>query len=67
MSSCVPGIDQGVEQQRGLQHRLAEWRFGPAAAERLSAALAGVTDADRLAEAGERVVDCAASPCAELG
>ena len=38
---------------------LAERRFGPAAAERLSAALAAVTDADRLAEAGEWIVDCA--------
>ena len=39
--------------------RLAERRFGAAAAERLAAALAGVTDADRLAEAGESIVDCA--------
>ena len=30
---------------------------GPAAAEPLSALLAGVTDADRLAEAGEWIVD----------
>ena len=53
------GIEQGIERQRALLHRLAERRFGPAAAERLSAALAGVTDADRLAEAGEWIVDCA--------
>ena len=53
------GIEQGIERQRALLHRLAEHRFGPAAAERLSAMLAGVTDADRLAEAGEWIVDCA--------
>ena len=40
-------------------HRLAERRFGQVAAERLSAALGGVTDANRLAEAGEWIVDCA--------
>ena len=53
------GIEQGIDRQRALLHRLAERRFGPAAAERLSAVLAGVTDADRLAEAGEWIVDCA--------
>ena len=53
------GIEQGIERQRALLHRLAEHRFGPAAAERLSAVLAGMTDADRLAEAGEWIVDCA--------
>ena len=53
------GIEQGIERQRALLHRLTERRFGPAAAERLSAVLAGVTGADRLAEAGEWIVDCA--------
>ena len=53
------GIEQGIERHRVLLHRLAERRFGPAAAERLSAVLAGVTDADRLAEAGEWILDCA--------
>ena len=52
------GIEQGIERHRVLLHRLAERRFGPAAAERLSVALAGVTDSDRLAEAGEWIVDC---------
>ena len=52
------GIEQGMERQRALLHRQTERRFGPAAAERLSAVLAGVTDADRLAEAGEWIVDC---------
>ena len=53
------GIEQGIERHRVLLHRLAERRFGPAAAERLSAVLAGVTDADRLAEAGGWIVDSA--------
>ena len=53
------GIEQGIERQRALLHRLAERRFGPAAAARLSALLTGVTDADRFAEAGEWIVDCA--------
>ena len=53
------GIEQGIERQKALLHGLAERRFGRAAAERLSAALAGVTDATRLAEAGEWIVDCA--------
>ena len=53
------GIEQGIEPHRVLLHRLAERRFGPAAAERLSAVLAEVTDAGRLAEAGEWIVDCA--------
>ncbi len=55
------GIEQGIERHRVLLHRLAERRFGPAAAERLSAVLAGVTDADRLAEAGGWIVDSAAT------
>ena len=53
------GIEQGIEQEKALLRRLAERRFGPAAAERLAAVLAEVTDADRLAEAGEWIVDSA--------
>ena len=53
------GIKQGIEREKALLRRQAERRFGPAAAERLSAVLAAVTDADRLAEAGEWIVDCA--------
>ena len=52
------GIEQGIERQKALLRRQAERRFGAAAAERLSAVLAEVTDADRLAEAGEWIVDC---------
>ena len=53
------GVEQGIEREKALLRHQAERRFGPAAAERLSAVLAAVTDADRLAEAGEWIVDCA--------
>ena len=53
------GIEQGIEQEKALLRRLAERRFGAAAAEQLAAALAGVTDPDRLAEAGDWIVDSA--------
>ena len=53
------GIEQGIERQKALLRRLAERRFGPAAAERLATVVAEVTDADRLAETGEWIVDCA--------
>ena len=54
----LPSIREYEEVSAVLLHRLAERRFGPAAAERLSAVLAGVTVAGRLAEAGEWIVDC---------
>ena len=53
------GVEQGIEREKALLRHLAERRFGPAAAQRLSAVLAAVTDVDRLAEAGEWIVDCA--------
>ena len=53
------GIEQGIERHRVLVHRLAELRFGRAAAARLWAVLLGATDEHRLAEAGEWTVDCA--------
>ena len=53
------GVEQGIEREKALLRHQAERRFGPAAAQRLSAVLAAVTDADRLAEAGEWIVDCA--------
>ena len=52
-------VQNDQEGRRALLHRLAERRFGPAAAERLSAVLTGVIDADRLAKGGEWIVDCA--------
>jgi hypothetical protein len=53
------GIEQGIEQETARLRRLAERRFGAAAAEQLATALAGVTDPDRLAEAGDWIVDSA--------
>ena len=53
------GIKQGIEREKALLRHQAERRFGPAAAQRLSAMLAAVTDGDRLAEVGEWIVDCA--------
>ena len=53
------GIERGIEQETARLRRLAERRFGAAAAEQLAAALAGVTDPDRLAEAGDWIVDSA--------
>ena len=52
------GVKQGIEREKALLRHQAERRFGPAAAERLSAVLAAVTDVDRLAEVGEWIVDC---------
>ena len=53
------GLEQGLEQERLLLMRLAERKFGSATAERLAALLAGIRDAERLAEIGEAVIDCA--------
>jgi hypothetical protein len=53
------GIERGIEQETARLRRLAERRFGAAAAEQLATALAGVTDPDRLAEAGDWIVDSA--------
>ncbi|MCY4373464.1 MAG: hypothetical protein OXC31_06775 [Spirochaetaceae bacterium] len=53
------GIEQGIEREKALLRRQAERRFGSAAAQELAAALADVTDADRLSEAGDWIVDSA--------
>ncbi len=53
------GIEQGIKREKALLRRQAERRFGSAAAEQLAAALAEVSDADRLAEAGDWIVDSA--------
>ena len=53
------GLEQGLEREREMLRRLAARRFGAAAAERLAAVLRDVGDADRLAEIGEHVIDCA--------
>lgn len=52
------GREQGLAQQRALLFRLATRRFGAETAGRLSEALARVADPERLAEAGEWLVQC---------
>ena len=52
------GIRQSLERERELLRRQATVRFGADAAERLSGLLDGITDPDRLAEAGEWIVRC---------
>ena len=47
------------ESQRALLVRQAALRFGAGTAERLAMLLLRVNDPDRLAEAGDRIIDCA--------
>ncbi len=53
------GRAQGIEQGRALLCRLAARKFGDDTSERLAAALAGVTDPDRLAQVGDWIIECA--------
>ena len=55
------GIEQGRHEQtkRALLCRLAARKFDAGAAEGLAAALAGVTDPDRLARVGDWIIECA--------
>ena len=57
------GRAQGIEQvrhaERALLCRLAARKFDARAAEELAVALAGVTDADRLARVGDWIIECA--------
>ena len=52
------GLEQGRAEERALLCRLAARKFGGAAARRLAAALAEVSDADRLAEVGDWIIEC---------
>ena len=52
------GVRQGLVHQRELLRRQAAMRFGADTAERLSGLLDGISDPDRLAEAGEWIVRC---------
>ena len=52
------GRAEGIEQERALLCRLAARKFDAGAAEGLAAALAGVTDADRLARTGDWIIEC---------
>ena len=52
------GREEGRAEERALLCRLAARKFDAATAERLSAALAEVGDADRLAEVGDWIIEC---------
>ena len=52
------GIEQGLAVQREMLRRLAELKFGGAAATEFANRLEAVTDPALLAEAGERIIAC---------
>ena len=52
------GRAQGLEQERALLCRQAVRKFDDAAGRRLASALAGVGDAERLAEVGDWIIEC---------
>ena len=52
------GLEQGRAEERALLCRLAARKFDAATAQRLSAALAEVTDPARLAEVGDWIIEC---------
>jgi hypothetical protein len=52
-------VEQGRDEERALLCRQAARKFDAAAGERLAAALAGVTDPDRLAQVGDWIIECA--------
>ena len=53
------GRDEGRDEERALLCRQAARKFDGAAAEGLAAALAGVTDPERLGRVGEWIIECA--------
>ncbi len=53
------GIEQGRHEERALLCGQAGRKFDAGAAEGLAAALAGVTDPDRLARVGDWIIECA--------
>ena len=55
----VQGVEQGRNEERVLLCRQAARKFGGDTSERLAAALAGVTDPDRLAQVGDWIIECA--------
>ena len=56
------GREEGWAAERSLLQRLAVRRFDAATADALSGMLAEVRDAERFAEVGEFIVDCATGP-----
>ena len=53
------GLTRGLEQERALLSRQAARKFDARTASRLAVLLDGIADAERLAEIGEQVIDCA--------
>ena len=52
------GFGQGLDRERALLCRMTVSRFGVATAERLAELLAPITDAERLADIGDWLVQC---------
>ena len=52
------GLGQGLDHERALLCRMTASRFGVATAERLAELLAPITDAERLADIGDWLVQC---------
>ena len=52
------GLEQGLAAERELLRRQAARKFGAAASDALVRRLADISDPDRLAGIGERIVDC---------
>ena len=52
------GLERGLEAERELLCRMAARKFGAAAGDALARLLAGISDPDRLAVIGERIIDC---------
>ena len=52
------GVEHGLAAERELLRRLATRRFGTATGEALVLHLADISDPNRLARIGERIVDC---------
>ena len=52
------GIEQGLDRERALLCRMTASRFGLPTAERLAELLAPITDAERLADIGDWLVQC---------
>ena len=52
------GFEQGRADERALLCRQAARKFGAAAGQQLAAALAEVTDPDRLAQVGDWIIEC---------
>ena len=52
------GLERGLAAERELLRRQAARKFGAAASDALVSHLAGISDPDRLAGIGERIIDC---------